>query len=74
MRMHLGNLTKYGGVNVARFEDGGKNNKVCLFVLDVFRVYFGAIIMCKSNLHFCILMNSSHMIGSWLGRMDCRFH
>lgn len=28
MRMHLGNLTKYGGVNVARFEDGGKNNKV----------------------------------------------
>ena len=30
MRMHLGNLTKYGGVNVAKFEDGGKNNKVCL--------------------------------------------
>lgn len=28
MRMHLGNLTKYGGANVARFEDGGKNNKV----------------------------------------------
>eukprot|EP00579_Thalassiosira_antarctica_P010237 CAMPEP_0201909596 /NCGR_PEP_ID=MMETSP0903-20130614/1299_1 /ASSEMBLY_ACC=CAM_ASM_000552 /TAXON_ID=420261 /ORGANISM="Thalassiosira antarctica, Strain CCMP982" /LENGTH=1015 /DNA_ID=CAMNT_0048444135 /DNA_START=102 /DNA_END=3149 /DNA_ORIENTATION=- len=28
MRMHMGNLTKYGGVNVARFEDGGKNNKV----------------------------------------------
>jgi translation initiation factor 3 subunit A len=28
MRMHLGNLTKYGGVNVVRFEDGGKNNKV----------------------------------------------
>jgi len=28
MRMHLGNLTKYGGVNVAKFEDGGKNNKV----------------------------------------------
>lgn len=27
MRMHLGNLTKYGGVNVARFEDG-KSNKV----------------------------------------------
>lgn len=60
MRMHLGNLTKYGGVNVARFEDGGKNNKVCLFVLVVFRVDFGAYLMCKSNLHFCILMNSSH--------------
>lgn len=28
MRMHMGNLTKYGGVNVVRFEDGGKNNKV----------------------------------------------
>ncbi|KAL7550626.1 hypothetical protein ACHAWF_013892 [Thalassiosira exigua] len=27
MRMHLGNLTKYGGVNVAKFDDGGKNNK-----------------------------------------------
>ena len=32
MRMHLGNLTKYGGVNVAKFEDGGKNNKVCFVV------------------------------------------
>ncbi len=30
MRLHLGNLTKYGGVNVAKFEDGGKNNKVCM--------------------------------------------
>ena len=29
MRMHMGNLQKYGGVNVVRFEDGGKNNKVC---------------------------------------------
>ena len=29
MRMHLGNLTRYGGVNQVRFEDGGKNNKVC---------------------------------------------
>lgn len=28
MRMHLGNLARYGGVNVAKFEDGGKNNKV----------------------------------------------
>mmetsp|Transcript_15804 Transcript_15804/g.34208 ORF Transcript_15804/g.34208 Transcript_15804/m.34208 type:complete len:1013 (-) Transcript_15804:77-3115(-) len=28
MRMHLGNLQKYGGVNVVKFEDGGKNNKV----------------------------------------------
>ena len=33
MRMHLGNLTKYGGVNVAKFEDGGKTNKVCLCFL-----------------------------------------
>ena len=30
MRMHLGNLTKYGGVNVAKFEAG--NNKVRVFV------------------------------------------
>jgi hypothetical protein len=28
MRIHLGNLARYGGVNVAKFEDGGKNNKV----------------------------------------------
>jgi translation initiation factor 3 subunit A len=28
MRMHLGNLARYGGVSVAKFEDGGKNNKV----------------------------------------------
>jgi translation initiation factor 3 subunit A len=28
MRMHFGNLARYGGVNVAKFEDGGKNNKV----------------------------------------------
>ncbi|KAL3823877.1 hypothetical protein ACHAXA_005459 [Cyclostephanos tholiformis] len=28
MRMHLGNLARYGGVGVAKFEDGGKNNKV----------------------------------------------
>jgi len=33
MRMHLGNLTKYGGVNVARFEAG--NNKVCFCFLYV---------------------------------------
>ena len=47
MRMHLGNLTKYGGVNVARFEAG--NNKVCfLFVLcmlvAVF-LLFGGVLM-----------------------------
>ena len=32
MRMHLGNLQKYGGVGLTRFEDGGKpNNKVDSF-------------------------------------------
>ncbi|KAL9185162.1 hypothetical protein ACHAXT_002939 [Thalassiosira profunda] len=28
MRMHFGNLTKFGGVNVVVFENSGKNNKV----------------------------------------------
>ncbi|KAL3787959.1 hypothetical protein ACHAW5_006982 [Stephanodiscus triporus] len=32
MRMHLGNLARHGGVNAAKFEDGGKNNKVSFFL------------------------------------------
>ena len=37
MRMHLGNLTKYGGVNVAKFEAG--NNKVRFVLIYVVFVF-----------------------------------
>ena len=83
MRMHLGNLTKYGGVNVAKFEDGGKTNKVCLCFLllicvgdilciscvDLFihSTFLNAHMMAFTFIHNYIIPTHS---DSWLGGMD----